>query len=195
MVGDRRERSMARRLQNEGMRSYLRHASGVAFVLFAAFSPATSVAGSTVLASRKAIGKAGTSLVRTIIAAEQGCLERRFAGKIPSTAGCTDTGPSLAGVDEPATRDRILKAIAKARAAVTKKCADLSPTAPADAGLGMAATCPSSEPACDMPVSDLTSLLDCLECAHVSTGQAVVDVPYGATSAIVFPGGGFGGRR
>ncbi len=177
------------------MRSYLRHASGVALVLLTSLAPATSEAGSTVLACRKAIGKAGTSLVRAVIAAEQGCLERRLAGKVPASAGCNDTGPSLAGVDEPATRDKILKAIAKARSAVTKKCMDLSPTAPADAGLGMDATCPSSEPACDMPVNDITSLLDCLECAHVSTGQAVVGVPYGATSAIVFPGGGFGGRR
>ena len=45
------------------------------------------------------------------------------------------------------------------------------------------------------PVTDLASLLDCLECAHVSTGQAVVGVPYGATSAVVFSGGGIGGRR
>lgn len=186
---------VARQLHFQGMRSYLRHASGVALVLCAIVAPATSDAGSTVLACRKAIGKAGTSLVRAIIAAEQGCLERRLAGKIPSSAGCTDAGPSLAGVDDPATRDKILKAIAKARVAVTKKCTDLSPTAPADAGLGMAATCPSSEPACDMSVTDLTSLLDCLECVHVSTGQAVVNVPYGATSAIVFPGGGAGGRR
>lgn len=189
---------MARRLQFQGMRSYLRHASGVALVFCASVLPGLSSpshAAGEVLACRKAIGKAGTSLVRAIISAEQGCLERRLAGKIPPTAGCNDTGPSLAGVDDPATRDKILKAIAKARSAVTKKCADLSPTAPANAGLGMDATCPSSEPACDMPVSDLTSLLDCLECAHVSMGQSVVGVPYGATSTIVFPGGGVGGRR
>lgn len=177
------------------MRLVLRHASGVALILFTSLFPAPSHADQRVLACRKAIGKAGTSLVRAIIAAEQGCLERRLAGKIPSSAGCTDTGPSLVGVDDPATRDKIAKAIAKARVAVTRKCTDLSPTAPADAGLGMAATCPSAEPACDAPVTDLTSLLDCLECAHVSTGQSLVAVPYGATSAMMFPGGGFGGRR
>lgn len=174
------------------MRPVPRLASAIAVLLLTSLP---AVAAADVLGCRKAVGKAGTSLVRAILTAEQGCLERRLAGKVPASAGCSDTGASLAAVDEPATREKILKAIAKMRAAVGKKCANLSPTAPANAGLGMPATCPSAEPACDMAVTDLGSLLDCLECAHVSAAQSVVVVPYGATSAIAVPGGGFGSRR
>lgn len=177
------------------MRLVLRHLSGVALILVLTVFPGTSGAEERVLSCRKAIGKAGTSLVRAIMAAEQGCLERRLAGKVPATAGCTDEGPSLAGVDEPATREKILRAIAKTRVAVTKKCTDLSPIAPANAGLGMPATCPSSDAACAFPVTDLASLLDCLECGHVSTAQALVDVPYGATAASTFQGHGSGGGQ
>jgi hypothetical protein len=129
------------------------------------------------------------------LAAELGCLERRLAAKRPATAGCSDAGPSLVGVDDPATRDKIQKAIAKARTAVTKKCTGLAPTPPANAGLGMPAICPSEDAACAIAVTDLGSLLDCLECAHVSTAQTLVGVPYDATSAMIFSGGGFGGTR
>lgn len=177
------------------MRSFLRHTSGVALILISTLLPGTTSAEERVLSCRKAIGKAGTSLVRAIMAAEQGCIERRLAGKLPPTAGCSDEGPSLVGVDDPATSAKIQKAIAKARAAVAKKCTDLSPASPANAGLGMPAMCPSTEPACVVAVSDLTSLLDCLECAHVSTAQALVGVPYGATAAVIYSGGGFGGSR
>ena len=179
---------------NRGMRSCLRPTSGVALVLIALL-PRVSAAEEQVPSCRKAIGKAGTSLVRAIMTAEQGCLERRLAGKIPSTAGCTDEGPSLVGVDEPATRDKIQKAIAKARAAVTKKCTGLSPTAPANAGLGMAATCPSADAVCAaIAVTDLASVLDCLECAQVSTAQALVAIPYDSTAAMMLSNG-VGGPR
>ncbi len=177
------------------MRSVLRLTSGVALVLILTLLPGTSSGEERVLSCRRAIGKAGTSLVRAIMAAEQGCLERRLAGKIPPTSGCADEGPSLVGVDDPATLAKIQKALTKARTAVTKKCTGLSPTPPANAGLGMPAMCPSGDAACAIAVTDLTSLLACLECAHVSTAQALVDVPYDATAAMILSGGELGGSR
>ena len=171
------------------MLSFSRFASGVASILLLSLLAGSSHAEERVIACRKAIGKAGTSFLRAILSAEQGCVERRLAGKLPPTAGCTDTGPSLTGVDDPATRDKIQKAIDRAHLAVTKKCTGLSMSAPANAGLGMPALCPSSEPACGVSVTDLTSLLDCVQCTHVSMAQALVGAPYGAGAVVDPPAG------
>lgn len=131
------------------------------------------------------MGKAGTALVRAIVSAEQGCVERVLGGKLPPGTVCTDVGASTAAITDPATLAKVAKAVAKARAAAAKACEGLPITTSAPAGLGLAAACPSTDTQCAVALTDTASLLDCLECTHTSAAHGLVALPYATTSPLL----------
>jgi len=124
------------------------------------------------------VAKGGGALVRSVLRAEQACLARLVQGRLQAGARCSDRGPGTSAITDDRTRGKVLGAIEKARAAIAKGCAGVDVGAAPPAGLGMPATCESPDPACAIDVTDLGSLLDCLQCSHVSLVHALVAVEY-----------------
>jgi hypothetical protein len=157
-----------------------RFAAGAAlsFPLWLVLAPTASLAADPVAACQRVVGRASSGLVKKAVKAEQVCLEQRTSGALPAGTLCVDVGPSLAGISHAPTRAVIAAAVGKARAAIEKKCRAVDPFAPPPAGLGAATTCSGLDPACAFPVTGLVSLLDCLECTHVSAAQSLVAIQY-----------------
>jgi len=140
--------------------------------------PGVSAAGDPVAACQQAIGKAGGALVDAVLRAEQACLQALAQGKLGPEVRCTDRGPSTGAITDERTLARVRGAIEKAGAAIARRCAVVDVAAPPPAGLGMPAACPWAGQSCVMRITDVSSLADCLVCAHVDAAQALVAGEY-----------------
>lgn len=157
----------------------------IALLLLLLLAPATGRAADPVASCQKTLGRAASSLVRKVMKVEQSCLERRTRGTLPGTTICADRGPSLTGISHAPTRAAILAAQAKTRTSIGRRCAVVDLFRAPPAGLGAAPTCASWEPACGLAVTDLASLMGCIECTHVSAAQALIATQYpGATEPV-----------
>jgi hypothetical protein len=144
---------------------------------------------------RKAFGKAGAVLVTSVLSAEQGCLTLSAKGRLAAGTVCSDTGASIGPITEPKTHAKLTAAIARARAAVEKRCTGVDVAAPAPTGLGIRA-CGSSPACAAITVQDVASLADCVECAHVAAAHAILAVQHAdSTKPATGPSSGGSPRR
>ncbi len=141
---------------------------------------------------RKIFGKAGAVLVTSVLSAEQACLTLAAKGKLAAGTVCSETGAGIGRIDEPKTKAKLTAAIARARAAVVKRCTGVDVSAAAPIGLGITAC--GSSPACtSIAVQDVASLADCMECAHVAAAHEILAVQHAdSTKPATGPSSGSG---
>lgn len=148
-----------------------------AALLAVVVSAAPASAADPAAICRKVFGKAGAVLVTSVLSAEQACLTQSALGKLAAGTLCSETGPGIGHITEPKTKAKLTAAIAKARAAVEKRCGGVDVQAPAPLGLGLG-TCGGPDVCASIVVADVASLADCLECAHVAAAHEMLAVQH-----------------